>query len=45
MIAQNKGRVETQPRCKIQYPMKNRGEDADKKSKQSNECQLFLKNK
>ena len=41
----NRGRVETQPRCKIQYPMKNRSEDADKKSKQSNECQLFLKNK
>jgi hypothetical protein len=30
-IAINKGRVETQPRCKIQYPMKNRGEDAYKK--------------
>ena len=29
----NKGRVETQPRCKIQYPMKNRSEDADKKLK------------
>ena len=28
----NRGRVETQPRCKIQYPMKNRGEDAYKKS-------------
>lgn len=45
MRGKNRGRVETQPRCKIQYPMKNRSEDADKKSKQRNECQFFLKNK
>ena len=29
-VLNNRGRVETQPRCKIQYPMKNRGEDAYK---------------
>ena len=29
-LGNNRGRVETQPRCKIQYPMKNRGEDAHK---------------
>ena len=28
--ANNRGRVETQPRFKIQYPMKNRGKDAKK---------------
>ena len=38
----NKGRVETQPRCKIQYPMKNRGEDAYKKPKSCTINQLFL---
>ena len=29
----NGGRVETQPRFKIQYPMKNRGKDAKKNLK------------
>jgi hypothetical protein len=27
----NRSRVETQPRCKIQYPMKNHNKDAGKK--------------
>ena len=30
LLENNRGRVETQPRCKIQYPMKNRSEDAYK---------------
>ena len=31
MVAlKNRGRVETQPRYKIQYPMKNRDKDAGK---------------
>jgi hypothetical protein len=28
IVAKNKGRVETQPRFKIQYPMKNHSKDA-----------------
>ena len=40
----NRGRVETQPRCKIQYPMKNRDEDAYKKSKRCISKEIFLIN-
>jgi len=29
----NRSRVETQPRCKIQYPMKNHNKDEGKKLK------------
>ena len=38
----NRGRVETQPRCKIQYPMKNRGEDAYKKPNGCITMELFF---
>jgi len=38
----NRGRVETQPRCKIQYPMKNRGEDAHKKPNGCITFELFF---
>jgi len=37
----NRGRVETQPRCKIQYPMKNRSEDAYKNPNRCNTFKLF----
>ena len=40
----NRGRVETQPRCKIQYPMKNRGEDAYKKPNRCITTELFFIN-
>ena len=40
----NRGRVETQPRCKIQYPMKNRGEDAHKKPNGCITFELFFIN-
>ena len=40
----NRGRVETQPRCKIQYPMKNRGEDAYKKPKRCITTEIFFLN-
>ena len=43
-ILKNRGRVETQPRCKIQYPMKNRYEDAHKKLKRCTSTDFFLKN-
>ena len=38
----NRGRVETQPRCKIQYPMKNRDEDAYKKPKRCTTTEVFF---
>jgi len=38
----NRGRVETQPRCKIQYPMKNRDEDAYKKPKRCTTTEIFF---
>ena len=38
----NRGRVETQPRCKIQYPMKNRGEDAYKRPNGCITFELFF---
>jgi hypothetical protein len=41
-LANNRGRVETQPRCKIQYPMKNRDEDAYKKSKRCTTTEVFF---
>ena len=41
-LAKNRGRVETQPRCKIQYPMKNRDEDAYNISKGCNTTELFF---
>ena len=40
----NRGRVETQPRCKIQYPMKNHGEDAYKKPNRCITTELFFIN-
>ena len=42
MGVKNRGRVETQPRCKIQYPMKNRYEDEDKISKRCNTIEIFF---
>jgi len=41
-LANNRGRVETQPRCKIQYPMKNRGEDAYKRPNGCITTELFF---
>ena len=43
-LENNRGRVETQPRCKIQYPMKNRGEDAHKKPNSCITFELFFIN-
>ena len=39
-----KGRVETQPRFKIQYPMKNHGKDAVSAPKRRNKSLKFLQN-
>ena len=38
----NRDRVETQSRCKIQYPMKNRDEDGNNISKRCTTNDLFL---
>jgi hypothetical protein len=38
----NRGRVETQPRCKIQYPMKNHCKDAKKYSKRCTVAEIIL---
>ena len=42
LLENNRGRVETQPRCKIQYPMKNRSEDAYKKPNGCITMELFF---
>ena len=42
LLGNNRGRVETQPRCKIQYPMKNRSEDAYKKPNGCITMELFF---
>ena len=44
LLENNRGRVETQPRCKIQYPMKNRSEDAYKKPNGCIRMELFFIN-
>jgi hypothetical protein len=40
----NRSRVETQPRCKIQYPMKNHNKDAWKKPQRNAIAEKYFLN-